>query len=359
MSDSNLTTIVTHFAIEGTVTDVAPLGGGLINKTYRVTTAPQSAPDYVLQRINTSVFSDVDLLQRNIETVTAHIRSKLLADGVKDIDRRVLRFVPSDMGGTWWRDEAGEYWRLMVFIPDAYTYDLVNPDYSRCAGRAFGAFESMLSDLKTPLGETIPHFHDMPFRLHQLDDAIHADAVNRLHEVQDIVDEIRRRATYMCQAEDLHRQGLLPKRICHCDTKVNNMMFDAQGEVLCIIDLDTVMPGFIFSDYGDFLRTAANATTEDDADLSHVGFRHDIYRAFTEGYLQGAADFITPLEKELLPYATALFPYMQCVRFLTDYLNGDTYYRTLYPTHNLVRTRNQLRLLTCVEHELELNTAAR
>ncbi len=359
MSDSNLTTIVTHFAIEGTVTDVAPLGGGLINKTYRVTTAPQSAPDYVLQRINTSVFSDVDLLQRNIETVTAHIRSKLLADGVKDIDRRVLRFVPSDMGGTWWRDEAEEYWRLMVFIPDAYTYDLVNPDYSRCAGRAFGAFESMLSDLKTPLGETIPHFHDMPFRLHQLDDAIHADAANRLHEVQDIVDEIRRRATYMCQAEDLHRQGLLPKRICHCDTKVNNMMFDAQGEVLCIIDLDTVMPGFIFSDYGDFLRTAANATTEDDADLSHVGFRHDIYRAFTEGYLQGAADFITPLEKELLPYATALFPYMQCVRFLTDYLNGDTYYRTLYPTHNLVRTRNQLQLLTCVEHELELNTAAR
>ena len=359
MSDSNLTTIVTHFAIEGTVTDVAPLGGGLINKTYRVTTAPQSAPDYVLQRINTSVFNDVDLLQRNIETVTAHIRSKLLADGVKDIDRRVLRFVPSDMGGTWWRDEAGEYWRLMVFIPDAYTYDLVNPDYSRCAGRAFGAFESMLSDLKTPLGETIPHFHDMPFRLHQLDDAIHADAANRLHEVQDIVDEIRRRATYMCQAEDLHRQGLLPKRICHCDTKVNNMMFDAQGEVLCIIDLDTVMPGFIFSDYGDFLRTAANATTEDDADLSHVGFRQDIYRAFTEGYLQGAADFITPLEKELLPYATALFPYMQCVRFLTDYLNGDTYYRTLYPTHNLVRTRNQLQLLTCVEHELELDTAAR
>ena len=359
MSDSNLTTIVTHFAIEGTVTDVAPLGGGLINKTYRVTTAPQSAPDYVLQRINTSVFNDVDLLQHNIETVTAHIRSKLLADGVKDIDRRVLRFVPSDMGGTWWRDEAGEYWRLMVFIPDAYTYDLVNPDYSRCAGRAFGAFESMLSDLKTPLGETIPHFHDMPFRLQQLDDAIHADAANRLHEVQDIVDEIRRRATYMCQAEDLHRQGLLPKRICHCDTKVNNMMFDAQGEVLCIIDLDTVMPGFIFSDYGDFLRTAANATTEDDADLSHVGFRHDIYRAFTEGYLQGAADFITPLEKELLPYATALFPYMQCVRFLTDYLNGDTYYRTLYPTHNLVRTRNQLQLLTCVEHELELNTAAR
>lgn len=354
MSENDLTHIVAHFAIEGTVADVAPLGGGLINKTYKVTTVPPSAPDYVLQRINTSVFSDVNLLQHNIETVTAHIRAKLLAAGVTDIDRRVLRFVPSDTGRTWWRDAAGEYWRLMVFIPDAYTYDLVNPDYSRCAGQAFGTFESMLSDLKTPLGETIPHFHDMPFRLQQLDDAIHADAANRLHGVQDIVGEIRRRAAYMCQAEELHRQGLLPKRICHCDTKVNNMMFDARGEVLCIIDLDTVMPGFVFSDYGDFLRTAANATAEDDADLSHVSFRHDIYRAFTEGYLQGAAGFITPLEKQLLPYATALFPYMQCVRFLTDWLNGDTYYRTLYPTHNLVRTRNQLRLLTCVEHELDL-----
>ncbi len=359
MSESDLTRVVAHFAIDGTATGVTPLGKGLINKTYKVATAPPSAPDYVLQRINTSVFGDVELLQRNIETVTAHIRAKLLAAGVADIDRRVLRFVPSDSGRTWWRDAAGEYWRLMVFIPDAHTYDLVNPEYSRCAGQAFGEFESMLADLDTPLGETIPHFHDMPFRLRQLNDATHADAADRLHEVQDIVGEIHRRAAYMCRAEELHRQGLLPKRICHCDTKVNNMMFDAQGEVLCIIDLDTVMPSFIFSDYGDFLRTAANATTEDDADLSHVRFRHDIYRAFTEGYLHGAAAFITPLEREMLPYAVALFPYMQCVRFLTDYLNGDTYYRTLYPTHNLVRTRNQLRLLTCVEHELELNTVTR
>jgi Ser/Thr protein kinase RdoA (MazF antagonist) len=205
------------------------------------------------------------------------------------------------------------------------------------------------------LGETIPDFHNMEFRMKQLHEAIAADAAGRLKEVTYFIDEIEKRETYMCQAERLHREGKLPKRICHCDTKVNNMMFDENGEVLCVIDLDTVMPSFIFSDYGDFLRTAANTGAEDDKDLSNVGFNMEIFQAFTRGYLESASTFLTPLEKDLLPYAVALFPYMQCVRFLTDYLNGDKYYKIKYPDHNLVRTKAQFKLLESVEaHDAEM-----
>ena len=340
--------IVGHFQIEGTVVKVEPLGNGLINDTYKVTTAEADKPDYVLQRINHAIFQDVDLLQHNIEVVTAHIRQKLVESGTTDINRKVLRFIPTASGKTYYFDGTS-YWRVMVFIPCAQTFETVNAAYSYDAGKAFGHFQAMLADLPEQLGETIPNFHNMDFRLQQLHEAVQADAAGRVKEMQPYLDEIERRAAYMCQAEQLYREGRLPKRICHCDTKVNNMMFDENGEVLCVIDLDTVMPSFIFSDYGDFLRTAANTAAEDEPDLSKIGFNTEIYEAFSSGYLESASTFLTPLEKDLLPYAVALFPYMQCVRFLADYLNGDTYYKILYPEHNLVRTRAQFRLLQCVE----------
>ena len=340
--------VVGHFQIEGTVVKVEPLGNGLINDTYKVTTAEADKPDYVLQRINHAIFQDVDLLQHNIEVVTAHIRQKLVESGTTDINRKVLRFIPTASGKTYYFDGTS-YWRVMVFIPCAQTFETVNAAYSYDAGKAFGHFQAMLADLPEQLGETIPNFHNMDFRLQQLHEAVQADAAGRVKEMQPYLDEIERRAAYMCQAEQLYREGRLPKRICHCDTKVNNMMFDENGEVLCVIDLDTVMPSFIFSDYGDFLRTAANTAAEDEPDLSKIGFNTEIYEAFSSGYLESASTFLTPLEKDLLPYAVALFPYMQCVRFLADYLNGDTYYKILYPEHNLVRTRAQFRLLQCVE----------
>ena len=171
----------------------------------------------------------------------------------------------------------------------------------------------------------------------------------RLSEVQFYINEIEKRTDEMCKAERFYREGKLPKRVCHCDTKVNNMMFDEDGKVLCVIDLDTVMPSFIFSDYGDFLRTAANTGNEDDKDLDKVNFNMDIFKAFTKGYLESAKSFLTQIEIENLPYAAMLFPYMQCVRFLTDYLNGDTYYKIEYPEHNLVRTKAQFKLLQSVE----------
>lgn len=347
MEEKELKGIVEKFNVEGTIASIRPLGNGLINDTYLVVTAGEN-DDYVLQRINNSIFQDVDLLLHNVEAVTSHIRKKLIEAGEDDISRKVLHFVETGEGKTYYMDGAGRYWRVSVFIPRAKTFEAVTPEYSYYAGKAFGNFEAMLVDLPETLGETIPDFHNMELRMRQLRDAVAQDAKGRLSEVRDIVDELESHAHEMCKAERMGREGKLPKRVCHCDTKVNNMMFDEEGRVLCVIDLDTVMPSFVFSDYGDFLRTGANFVAEDDPEIGKVGFREDIFESFTKGYLESAKSFLTPVETENLPYAVALFPYMQCVRFLTDYINGDTYYKIKYPEHNLVRTRNQLALFRCV-----------
>ena len=352
----DLLSIVSHFQLKGTTGTVNPLGSGLINDTYKVTTVEADAPDYVLQRVNHAIFRDVDMLQGNIEAVTRHIRKKLEQQGEADIERKVLHFLPTDTGKTYWHD-GENYWRMMVFIPRAKTYETVNPEYSYYAGSAFGHFQAMLADIPDTLGETIPDFHNMEFRLKQLREAVAADAAGRVKEVRPLLDELEKRADEMCKAERLHREGRLPKRVCHCDTKVNNMMFDEDGTVLCVIDLDTVMPSFIFSDYGDFLRSAANTGLEDDPNLTKVNFNMDIFRAFTKGYLESARSFLLPIEIENLPYAAALFPYMQCVRFLADYINGDTYYKIRYPEHNLVRAKAQFKLLqSAEEHTPEMKS---
>lgn len=348
--------IIANFETVGTISEVQPLGTGLINDTYKVNTKEEDKPNYVLQRINHAIFQNVEMLQSNIEAVTSHIRKKLEEQGENDIDRKVLHFIHSKEGKPFVFD-GENYWRMMEFIPNAKTYETVNSEYSYYAGKAFGDFQAKLADIPTTLGETIPDFHNMEFRLKQLRDAVAGDAAGRVKEVQYFIDEIEKRADEMCKAEQLHREGKLPKRVCHCDTKVNNMMFDEDGKVLCVIDLDTVMPSYIFSDYGDFLRTGANTGDEDDKDLDRVGFNMDIFRAFTKGYLEGAGSFLTPIEIENLPYAAALFPYMQCVRFLADYINGDTYYKIKYPEHNLVRTKAQFKLLQSVEaHNEEMKS---
>lgn len=353
---NNLEEIVAKFAVEGKVAAIRPLGNGLINDTYKVTTEGD-APDYVLQRINHAIFKDVDRLQSNIVAVTEWTRKKLLEAGTDDIDRKVLKFIPLNdcakdgQPKTYWFD-GESYWRMSVFIPGARTVDTVDPEYSEYAGEAFGRFESMLADIPVELGETIPDFHNMELRIRQLEDAVKDDAAGRLRdddntetkELHAILDEMSRFGWEMCKAERLYREGVLPKRICHCDTKVNNMMFDENGGFLCVIDLDTVMPSYVFSDFGDFLRTAANKVAEDSPELSKVEFDMEIFKAFSRGYIKGTASFLLPVERENLPYAACLFPFMQAVRFFTDYINGDTYYKISYPEHNLVRTRNQLKL---------------
>ena len=351
---NHLSDIVAQFHTQGTIGHIVPLGTGLINDTYKVSTHEANAPDYVLQRINHAVFQNVEMLQANIEAVTAHIRKKLAEAHEADIDRKVLTFIKTQEGKNYLYD-GENYWRISVFIPRARTYEAVTPAFSYHAGKAFGNFQAMLTDLPVALGETIPDFHNMEFRLRQLREAVAADAAGRVAETKPMLDGIEQCANEMCKAERLHKEGKLPKRICHCDTKVNNMLFDETGQVLCVIDLDTVMPSFVFSDYGDFLRTAANTGNEDDRDLNHVNFDMEIFKAFTKGYLESAGCFLLPVETENLPYAAALFPFMQSVRFLTDYLNGDTYYKIQYPAHNLVRAKAQFKLFrSAMQHATEM-----
>lgn len=207
----DLLSIVSHFQMQGTVREIKPLGSGLINDTYKVTTVEADAPDYVLQRINHAIFQNVEMLQSNIEAVTGHIRKKLEEKGEADVERKVLHFIPTAEGKTYWYD-GENYWRIMTFIPRAKTYETVNPEYSYYAGTAFGNFQAMLADIPDTLGETIPDFHNMEFRLKQLRDAVAADAAGRVQEVRYFLDEIEKRADEMCKAERLYREGKLPKR---------------------------------------------------------------------------------------------------------------------------------------------------
>ena len=348
MEQTPMKQIVEKFNILGNIESVKPLGNGLINSTYKVNTVGKETPDYVLQCINHNVFPDVDMLMNNIIAVTDHIRKKLADQD--DIERRCLRFIPlKDNDKKYYLFDGNAYWRVMVFIPDTITREDVSPEGSYAAGEAFGDFQSMLADIPVELGETIKDFHNMEFRLQQLHDAVKENKAGRLGGVKDLLDEIESHAEKMTFAEQLHREGNLPKRICHCDTKVDNILFDQEDNVLCVIDLDTVMPSFVFSDFGDFLRSAANTEKEDSDAYDKIRFRMEIFKAFTEGYLKTASAFLEPIEIENLPYAATLFPYMQLVRFYADYLNGDTYYKIQYPEHNLVRSRNQLTLLQRAE----------
>lgn len=348
-----LLNILDQFTLAEKVVSAEPFGNGHINDTLKVTNE-KGEIKYVLQRINHLIFTNVDMLQNNINTVTTHIRKKLEAKGESDIDRKVLTFLPTKDGKPYYFD-GDSYWRVCLFIPNSKSYEEVTPELSYEAGKAFGDFQSMLSDLpEGSLGETIPNFHNMEFRLQQFHDAVKTNAAGRLEEVKDLIEEVEKRAEAMCIQERLYREGKLQKRTNHCDTKVNNMMFDADTDkVLCVIDLDTVMPGFVLSDIGDFIRTGANTGAEDDENLDNVNVNMDIFKAYTRGYMETAKAFLSPLEISLLPYGGRLLTYMQTVRFLTDYINGDTYYKIHSPKHNLIRTKAQFKLLQSLEEHAE------
>lgn len=344
--------ILGQFDLKEKVVSAEPFGNGHINDTLKVTN-DKGEIKYVLQRINHLIFTNVEMLQNNIHAVTTHIRKKLEQKGETDIDRKVLTFLPTKDGKNYYFD-GDSYWRVCLFIPRSNSYEEVTPELSYEAGKAFGNFQSMLADIpEGALGETIPNFHNMEFRLQQFHDAVESNPVSRLEEVQSLVNEIEKRADAMCTQERLYREGKLKKRTNHCDTKVNNILFDEEGKVLCVIDLDTVMPGFVLSDIGDFIRTAGNTGAEDDENLDNVNVNIPIFEAYTRGYMETAKSFLTPEEIKLLPYGGRLLTYMQTVRFLTDYINGDTYYKIHHPKHNLQRTNAQFKLLQSLETNAE------
>lgn len=350
-NNDKLKEVVLQFVDKNDLMEIKPLGAGHINDSFKVQVGNN---EYVLQRINHNIFKDVDKLQDNIKRVTTHIHKKLEEQKASDIDRKVLNFIPTHDNKLYYKDAEGNYWRLMHFIIDSKSYDAINPELAYRAGLAFGDFQKMLADLPDgPLFETIPNFHNMEFRLEEFRQAVEADAANRLSKVSNLVKEIENRAHEMTEPERLHRADKLPKRTNHCDTKVNNILFDADDQVLCVVDLDTVMPGYVLSDFGDFMRTGANTGEEDDTNLDNVAIDLDIFKGYTEGYLENAKSFLSKVEIDNLAFGAKLLTYMQTVRFLTDYLNGDTYYKTKHKEHNLERTLAQFKLLTNMEENFD------
>lgn len=348
---NKLREVVSQFIIPANNLDINPLGAGHINDSYKVVNGNNA---YVLQRINHSIFKNVDQLQSNIMRVTMHIRQKLMHMGVNDIDRKVLTLVPAKDGALYFEDVDGNYWRMTYFIEDSKSYDEINPELAYRAGLAFGDFQSMLADLPgEPLHETIPNFHNMEFRLEQFRSSVSSDRVGRVSEVSGLIKEIEERAEEMCKQERMHREGNLPKRINHCDTKVNNILFDSNDKVLCVVDLDTVMPGYVLSDFGDFIRTGANKGAEDDPNLNNISLDIDIFEGYAKGYLKNAKAFLTDTEVENLAFGAKLLTYMQTVRFLTDFIDGDIYYKISYGNHNLVRSNAQFKFLQCLEENFD------
>lgn len=364
--NSSLLEIAEKFELRAAPTRLVPVTTGHINETFRLETTLASQPDYLLQRINHAIFTDVPALQQNIVRVTEHIRGKLQQAGIADWSRRVLTLVPARDGQWFTRDGDGAYWRLMEFIPGSHSYDqLGSADLALKAGTAFGGFCAMLADLPgAPLHETIRDFHNMRYRLQQYRDAVMTDPVQRTAAVAKEMQAIEQRADDMLTIDRLRADGQLPLRTVHCDTKINNVLFDEHDDILCVIDLDTVMSGCVTSDFGDAIRTGANTGAEDDPDPARVGLSLSLYEGYAQGFLQATRSFITPAETGCLALSAKMFAYMQAVRFLTDYLNGDTYYRIAHPEHNLQRTRAQLALLFSMEAQWDamqriVDTAAR
>ncbi len=346
--------IIEQFIAADQVGEYRAFGNGHINDTYAIKNK-EGENKWILQRINHHVFPKIDTLQHNVAVISETMRKRLEKDKDPDIDRKYLRFLPlkSNPEQNYYFD-GENYWRVCIFIPDSMSLTELSTDSARYAGAAFGQFEEMLSIIpEGVLGDTIENFHSMPFRLQQLIDAVKADPMGRVEKVKDLLEEIENRSDEMLIQEKLYEEGKLPKRTIHCDTKVDNVLFDKSGKVLCVVDWDTSMPGFILSDVGDFIRTGVNLAAEDEADLSKIGVNMEIYKAFVEGYLSTAGDFLTDTERSLIAYGGRLMTYMQTVRFLADYINGDTYFKTKHPEHNLQRTRAQFRYLQCLEEKAE------
>ncbi len=347
-------TIAGQFATRGEITEVTPHGGGHINDSYHLFNGRETEPDYLLQRVNHYVFKDVDLLMQNMLQVTAHIRELVQKTDPGDLDQKTLAIIPTVKGEPYFKDPDGNYWRVLNFISDHVVFENTrDPELAYEGARMFGQFTQMLSGLDpSDLGETIPRFHDMKWRLSNLRESVRKNSAGRLSQVKDEVAYVESSAELMCTVQELGEKGIIPKRVTHNDTKINNVLFDRDHKGLCVIDLDTVMPGYVHFDYGDGIRTFTNTGEEDDEDLDRITMDLELFRAFTAGFLDSTRQILRKEETESLVYAGLMFPYIMGVRFLTDYLDGDVYYKVHHPEHNLVRARAQFRLAQDGESKL-------
>jgi Ser/Thr protein kinase RdoA (MazF antagonist) len=352
LTSAAINNILSKFKTEGEIISVEPFGAGHINDTFRATS--DGGNDYLLQRINHHVFKDVPGLMDNLVNVTRHLREKLAGIPGSDPAKEVLTLVENKSNGYYIEDDDGSFWRVFYFLKHTKSYDQALTEQQAFeGGKASGRFQALLADMDPNLIiDTIPNFHNIEHRLSNLDKAIAADTENRLHKATAEIKFIDRRRQQMMHVLLAGRAGILQKRITHNDTKFNNVLLDQSDRAQCVIDLDTVMPGYVAYDFGDAIRTVINTAPEDEPNTDRTGLKIPLFAAYVRGYLEQAR-FLTDPELNSLIEGALLLPYMQAVRFLTDYLEGDKYFKIHTPEHNLQRAKAQLQLVNKLEEEKE------
>jgi len=348
--------IAAAFQCPGKYMGEQPYGSGHINDTYKAFFDEGGREvHYIRQRINHQNFKDIPALMSNIGRVTRHQRARFEADGMKGLDRRVLTLVPTVDGQDFYQDAEGNYWRTYVFVENTVGIDVVeNPGQAFEAAKAFGEFQCQLADLPGRLHETIPNFHHTRWRYDALMEAVEADPFNRAAGVKTDIEFALAREGIVDSILDLLATGELPERVTHNDTKLNNVLIDTvTGKGMCVIDLDTVMPGTVLYDFGDMVRSTTTQAAEDEPDLSKVRMDIDYFEALVDGYLKKAAGFLTSKEKELLPMTGKLVTFNIGLRFLTDFLQGDTYFKTHREGQNIDRCRKQFKMIQSMEDQMD------
>ncbi len=342
------------FALKGQIKSCRSYGSGHINHTFLLICEENGQEYfYILQQINHIVFKDIEGLMKNIKRVTSFLRNKII-ENHGNPDRETLNLIPTKNGENYYQDSQGYFWRVYLFISHAICYNKVEkPEDFYQVGKAFGEFQCLLADFPTDeLVETIPHFHNTPARFVTFQNVIEKDIIGRANEVQEEIRFIREREKEMSLALSLQKQGKLPLRVSHNDTKLNNIMIDdITGQALCIIDLDTIMPGFSIFDYGDSIRFGANTAAEDEKDLSKVSLSLSLFEIYTKGFLEGSQGSLKEIEIKLFPYGAKMMALECGMRFLTDYLEGDIYFHISRGEHNLDRCRTQLALVADMERK--------
>jgi hypothetical protein len=344
--------LLTAYGLDTGSARIHPLGRGHIHDTYLVDRSGSNDPPLVLQRMNQKVFTDIGLLMQNFELITAHIAFKNRRAG-KDPAKTGLLLLEAEEGRSWIGNEDSGYWRMFWFVEDQVTFDIAETaSIAFEGGKAIAHFQSMLIDLDSDsIGDTIPHFHDLGVRMQQFENAVAAADGHRLNNAGKLIGLTHEHFPSMIELYDISRQKKFTRRLTHNDTKFNNILFSKEGMATCMIDLDTVMKGYSWFDFGDALRTCAGTAPEDEGDPSRIGFRIEVFREFANGFLSEAHSFLAESEIAQLHRAPAAFTFMQGLRFLTDYLEGDIYYKTESEEDNFRRTVAQYTMMQRMQEQ--------
>lgn len=348
-----LITVFNEFDHKCTVSDIQEFSSGHINDTYLIKTSEEK--HFVLQRINTGVFDDVPALVNNKVKISQHLASKQKSLSPEEIYKKVLSFLPAKTGEFYYQDLEGSYWNLTYYIANSVSYDTVtNKEIAYEGGKLFGEFINQTSDFDaSQIVEIIPGFHDVPKRLLQFQQAREQATPERLEQAANAIEKVEDLREEMVLLQQLKDEGKIPTRVTHNDTKISNALFDTNNKGLCVIDTDTVMPGIVHNDFGDAIRTICNSAEEDQKDLNLVKFNLPYYQAYLRGFLEELKQSLSNIEIKYLPLGAKTIIYIMGLRFLTDYLAGDKYYKTSYGEHNLDRAKNQFKLIESFEEQYD------